>query len=394
MTIIAAPAILSEPSTLSVALMANTQSGGRSPLDGTEQTLRQPGERWMASLGFEGLTQDEWRPLMAFISRLGGRAGRFTWSPPLPRRATGIAGRTNHVWNSIFAGAAIGNPGTDWRIVGGSPGATVAVSATGTDGGGFEWIELTLSGLTAGGTLAGQLEHIQVPFAPPGSVWTASATLQIMGGNYAPITELRMGIKEFSGADIVESSFGTGTTGPLAAGPVRRSATRTMGPTATSCRLAVDVRVAASTSYSLVLRIHSPMLERATPAGIYVPTSIAPRTVLAGPFADGGPQSGASLALRGFLALEQAFQPGDLLGYVDAGGRPRLHQVTDFVQAAEAGTCTVPIAPPLRGPVADGTAFVIDNPMAVWRLSSDRNATDIARGLIGGGTIEIEEALV
>lgn len=205
MTILTPPDVFNLPSRLTFAPVANTQSGGRSPFDGTEQTLRMPGERWTATLAWEGLTQSEWRPLMAFLARLGGRAGRFTWSPPFPRRASGL-----------------------------------------------------------------------------------------------------------------------GASGPVVAG-----------------------------------------------AG----------------------QSGASLALSGWQASAQAFLAGDLLSWTDAAGRQRLHMATADVTATAGGTCTVPIAPPLRSSPVDGGAVEIVAPSAVFRLSQDRNPIDVVRGLIAGGSLDIEEAL-
>lgn len=76
------------PSRFRLELIGNTQSGGKSPFDGTEQTLELPGARWAFDLFFEGLTAEEHRPLMAFIAKLRGRAGRFLWGPPFPRQAT------------------------------------------------------------------------------------------------------------------------------------------------------------------------------------------------------------------------------------------------------------------------------------------------------------------
>jgi hypothetical protein len=206
MTILTPPAVFNLPSRLTFAPVANTQSGGRSPFDGTEQTLRQPGERWGATLGWDGLTQAEWRPLMAFLAQLGGRAGRFTWSPPFPRRASGL-----------------------------------------------------------------------------------------------------------------------GASGPIVAG-----------------------------------------------AG----------------------QTGASLALSGWQASAQAFLAGDLLSWTDAAGRRRLHMATADVTASGGGTCTVAIAPPLRSPPVNASAVEILAPSGVFRLSQDRNPMDLVRGLIAGGSIDIEEALV
>lgn len=90
MTILSWPAAVPAPNDFSLGPIANTQSGGRSPFDGTEQTLELPGGRWMAELRFRHLDIAEWRALSAFVASLGGRAGRFTWSPVarFPRRAT------------------------------------------------------------------------------------------------------------------------------------------------------------------------------------------------------------------------------------------------------------------------------------------------------------------
>lgn len=81
------------PSRFTLAPVSNTQSGGRSPFTGSLQTLEMPGQRWAASLQFEGLTAEEWLPILAFLAQLGGQAGRFDWAPPWPaRRGTAAAG--------------------------------------------------------------------------------------------------------------------------------------------------------------------------------------------------------------------------------------------------------------------------------------------------------------
>jgi hypothetical protein len=205
--ILTPPPVFSLPSRFTFAPQANTRTGGRSPFDGSEQTLRQPGERWVATLAWEGLTQDEWRPLLAFMAALGGRAGRFSWSPAaiVPRRATG-----------------------------GAPAPVVA----------------------------------------------------------------------------------------------------------------------------------------------------------------GAGQVGSTLALAGFAGAAQVFRAGDLLGFVDGLGRPRLHMATADVSAAGGGTASVPIAPPLRSAPANGAAVNVTNPAVIWGLLSDRSPMDIARGLIAGGTLDIEEKLL
>jgi hypothetical protein len=89
MAILTWPAALRNPNSARLALSANTQSGGRSPFDGTEQTLELPGSRWTAELRWANLPESQWRIMQAFIASLGGRAGRFRWGPThMPRRGT------------------------------------------------------------------------------------------------------------------------------------------------------------------------------------------------------------------------------------------------------------------------------------------------------------------
>ena len=203
MTILVPPLVFGLPSRFSFALQAHTQSGGRSPFDGTEQTLEQPGARWAGTLGWEGLTADEWRPLMAFLATLGGRAGRFAWGPPVPRRGTRTGG--------VVAGAG---------------------------------------------------------------------------------------------------------------------------------------------------------------------------------------QVGKQLATSGWAGAGFVARAGDWIGWTGADGRPALHMVTADVDVGAATTATLPIAPAIRRSPAAGAALALAAPTSVWRLAGDRNPLDIARGLIAGGSLDIEETLV
>lgn len=101
------PTIL--PSRFRMRLIANTQSGGRSPFDGTEQTLELPGARWAADLTFEGLPAEEHRPFLAFLTKLRGRAGRFTWEVPMPR--IGLAGGTPVIRQAGLTGRIVRSSG-------------------------------------------------------------------------------------------------------------------------------------------------------------------------------------------------------------------------------------------------------------------------------------------
>lgn len=80
---------IKNPSEVTWRLRARTQTH-TSPLDGTVQTLAMPGARWEATLTWGALSVADYRTLEAFISSLGGMAGRFFYGPIHgPRRATG-----------------------------------------------------------------------------------------------------------------------------------------------------------------------------------------------------------------------------------------------------------------------------------------------------------------
>lgn len=92
MAILEFPTGIYQPNSAMLALAANTQSGGKSPFDGTEQTLAMPGAHWVAELRWNRLPSDQWRKMQAFVASLNGRAGRFRMGfPHLFRRgnATG-----------------------------------------------------------------------------------------------------------------------------------------------------------------------------------------------------------------------------------------------------------------------------------------------------------------
>lgn len=107
MTILTFPTLSRTPSNLSYRLRGNSQTH-RSPLDGTTQTLEMPGSVWEFTVTWESLQEPDWRTLGAFLSRLRGRAGRFTFSPAIfaPRRGIGtgspIIFAANDIGDSIF----------------------------------------------------------------------------------------------------------------------------------------------------------------------------------------------------------------------------------------------------------------------------------------------------
>lgn len=105
------------PTSYDLFVSFNTQSGGVSPFDKSEQTLEMPGGKWVARLQFDGLDLAEGRRLSAFVNGLRGRAGRFWWSPPAwPQRGTSIA---NNLSARIFVANQTGVllQTTGWRTL-------------------------------------------------------------------------------------------------------------------------------------------------------------------------------------------------------------------------------------------------------------------------------------
>lgn len=104
MTILTFPSIIN-PSQVAWRLVNKTQVH-ESPFSGAMQTLRQPAERWAATLTWNRLTQTDWRAMSAFLAQLNGQAGRFYYGPVhAPRMATGTG--TPAINGSVQSGSAV-----------------------------------------------------------------------------------------------------------------------------------------------------------------------------------------------------------------------------------------------------------------------------------------------
>lgn len=201
MTIKFFPSDLRLPSSISgPGLRANTQSGGISPFDGTEQTLALPGARWAAELRWDRLPESEWRKLSAFIASLNGRAGRFFWYPSFfaPRRGNSI-----NSGGSYLQIATTGQTGASITVTGYTGGTHIA-----RIGDFIHWIDdrfrpelhiVTADVPTAGSTAA-------IPIAPPiRRATVAGAALEVVN----PAGVFRMA------QDVVMPDF-TQRNGPVA----------------------------------------------------------------------------------------------------------------------------------------------------------------------------------
>jgi len=99
------------PTSATWSLLANTRTLS-SPFDGTVQTVAMPGARWRGTVAYTGLPAGDWHVLSAFLASLGGRAGRFTYSPPAyARRATASIPGTVRVNGAGQTGTSLANDG-------------------------------------------------------------------------------------------------------------------------------------------------------------------------------------------------------------------------------------------------------------------------------------------
>lgn len=382
------------PSEVSWRLRAMTQIH-RSPLDGSTQTLRQPGEAWVGTMAWPTLGDDDRRALQAFLARLGGRAGRFWYGPPDGwRRATGTGIlRTNWLTNSEWGGAGVGVTPAPWVILP-SAGCSANVAAVGSDANG-SWIDITVTGTPSTST-AFWLRTSAAGTQPSaiGQQWTYAISMQAVG-TPTNIANIRHRLYDASAAGVYSAVGVSDTLVPVAslANFGRYSVTRVLADVRAAVHL--DVRPSATGSpVALTLRLWAPQLETGPAATAYIPTTSGPVSVVMPPVINGANQAGAVLATRGWTAGAQAMRVGDFLSYTDTLGRRRLHQATADVTADGAGLASIPIAPPIRRAGADGAAVEINAPTGVFRLVNDEVGVSTRPPFLGACTLDIEEALV
>ena len=99
-----------EPNTMEMGIVFNTQIS-TSPLSGDVKTLELPGARWRTRLSYSDMTEEETRPLLAWLSSLKGSAGRFfiyDFSLPTPLGGLTSANYALNTRSSLTISNAVG----------------------------------------------------------------------------------------------------------------------------------------------------------------------------------------------------------------------------------------------------------------------------------------------
>lgn len=122
MTVLTFPAAIRVAAAVQWGPIANTQALS-SPFDGSTQTVAHPGQRWKASVSWPRLPRAQWRELGAFLSYLGGKAGRFTFGAPgAARLAASVIGGTVRVRGAGQTGSTLDVDGLPNSVVVFEPG--------------------------------------------------------------------------------------------------------------------------------------------------------------------------------------------------------------------------------------------------------------------------------
>jgi len=381
MTIPAWPTGLRTPSSVAFGPSANTQSGGVSPFDRSEQTLLLPGGRWRADLHWNNLVPAEHRPLLGWLASLGGRAGRFTWAPPaslFPRLGDAPANgaETRRVRTAGQSGSSIDTTGWDvgtWAVRRGDL---------------FGWLN------PAGRP---QLHMATADTAPTDPT---STNLQFYGAAIA------------SGVSAGAFTVGaTATNLGAVADPASGTGALRMGNTVTGSGYLVSTKsVSASTVYSLGVDLRRNSGTGTSGSVLTVDEwngSVATRTAglaISGlPLGSSWARVTRSLVTRSdtvslimyWLANWNSGDQWDVFGcQLEQRATPTARIATSgAATATRVQSLVIPVSPPLRAAPNANEPLVLASAPAVWRLSSDDVLPDYAPGGFCNLSIQIEEAL-
>ncbi len=380
MTILAWPAALPAPTELRLGIRANTQVSGPSPFTGTSQTLEYPGARWVAQARFR-LNPANQRIMAGFLAALGGRAGRFTWSPPYQRQ-----------------GDTLGD-------VGASPAGIPRIRTAGQSG-----KLLDTTGWDRAGYVARQGDLLGFLNA------AGRAQLRRVTGDVAASEPTSTNLQVYSGAIASGISAGAFTLGSntinsgSVADPLGGSGAIRLGASATgNDYLRSSLSVTGNTAYvfGVDVRRQSGSSTAGDLLGVdeYNGSSITWHPLIS--LATAAPGSSWARFSAGFTTAPSAttlyvywlsnYTAGNAFDIFAPQIEQRSVATARIVTAGAALTRTqslvIPIAPPLRTPPNANEPLVLSAPPAVWMLSADDASIDLLPGLRGDVSLTFEEAI-
>jgi hypothetical protein len=127
-----------------------------------------------------------------------------------------------------------------------------------------------------------------------------------------------------------------------------------------------------------------------SPPHAKVPQGVATGT----PLVNGGSQTGASLATKGWThSITGILKIGDYLSFDTPGGWRELHLVVSAdVNSDGSGNATITIEPPIRTSPADAAAITVQSPTCIMRLVGDDIPINFQKPVIAGFTLQMVEA--
>lgn len=357
-----------------------------SPLDKSAQTVELPGVRWMFEAALPAMDETEAEAWTAFLSQLGGQAGRFYAGDPwriAPRGPAGVIGaHQNDIPNNTMQGAVVGTIGsggafpTGWANSFNTANFSIDVVAVGAEAG-IEYIDLRFYAPTVVG-------QANLDFALNSSIpavdtdqRTLSAYVVRQAGSETGLTNVTINHSFLDGAFVFLGSNQLNLS-PVQVGALsgnREILSDTVDEVGTVySKPVLAVNNSAITTPDITLRIGLPQDNPGLTADAPVRTSGTAVSKPAGPFVEGASQTGSAVVTGGWAPDTTPLLTGDYAAFdLPSGGRS-LHKLTADAASDVTGEATLAIYPPLRESPADAAPVLIAPATCVMRLINDDQA--------------------
>jgi hypothetical protein len=353
----------------SFTLESNTSSF-ESTLNKNVQHMELPGARWRGSVAFSNRTRQEANKIKAFMTSLGGQAGRF-YLTPFDAYQSGTMSGAGVVDGAVtFGSSVISTKG--WE---GDQGALFEAG---------DYLEVNGELKMVTGDVAGvdYIEYIGTnympsPFDP--SAWSGASDVDL---SYTSVTEINPSGESFVGEfEYVGPSF-----------PLLSTASYINSPVIGDYFFCVQIK---SEDINTGLRIILRSIATTQIANIYI-------NAITGNFTDGGygvstnnilttngtrilqikiPYLGGESEIRTEFYFYEVDSSGNQAGFPVVGDKIKLQAAyfgkSDDWPANYLATADIPIAPPLRKSLVGGESITVVNPKGKFYLGSNDQSWDI-----------------